>query len=102
MPQRNDSIKLFDGKAGQVHSVAGARIEDDGALTVWTSDIGEYVEQFWGDTDYEYWVTVSPQHKDLLILALLEKCYTGDAEVVADFKELLETKRIAFEFDTWI
>jgi len=95
-------VKLFDGKAGRVDSVSVASIEANGSLMVLTADGGASVESFWGDDDYEYWVTVAPKDKDSVILALMAKCYEGDAEVVAHFKELLKSKGIPFQFDSWI
>jgi hypothetical protein len=51
-------------------------------LTAWTDfkglvlegqDTGEQVEQIWGDSDYEYWVSVDREHLDLVLNGVAEK-----------------------------
>lgn len=32
----------------------------EGGLTISGQDIGKAVEEFWGDSDYEYWLTLPP------------------------------------------
>ena len=32
----------------------------DGELTISGQDIGQAADDFWGDSDYEYWLTLPP------------------------------------------
>jgi len=45
---------------------------------------------------------VRAEHKDDLLLALLEKLYGGNASAVTDFREFLKSRGIHSEFDTWV
>lgn len=79
-----------------------AEIDEKGKLTVYTQDIGKMAEEVWGDTDYEFWVTVSAKHKDQLLLALIEKLYKGHFSAVDEFRDFLESKGIPNEFGNWV
>ena len=39
----------------------------DGALTVSGQDLGRYVEDSWGDSDYEYWYTFTAEETAKLL-----------------------------------
>lgn len=39
----------------------------DGALTVSGQDLGSYVEDFWGDSDYEYWYSFTAEETAKLL-----------------------------------
>ncbi|GAI24511.1 unnamed protein product, partial [marine sediment metagenome] len=42
------------------------------------------------------------EHKDDVLLALMEKLYGGNASAVSDFREFLKSRGIPNEFDTWV
>ena len=89
------AIKLVN-ESGATSIHIDVRIEDNGDLLFSGQDIGEAPEEILGDSDYEYWLKVSAAKKDQLLLALIEKLYRGNASVVAEFRELLESKNIQF------
>ena len=73
-------IKLVScGGSTSIH--IDVRITEEGDLLFSGQDIGEVPEQIFGDSDYEYWLTVPASEKDRLLLALIEKHYAGDALV---------------------
>ena len=83
----NDPIKLFSqGGSTSIH--IDARITEEGDLLLSGQDIGEIPEKFFGDSDYEYWLTVPASEKDRLLLALLEKHYGGDSCVISHVAEM--------------
>ena len=63
--------------------------------------MGEAPRKFYGDSDYEYWLTVSKEHKDDVLLLLLEKMYSGNTSVISEFKELLESSGIPCKSHSW-
>ncbi len=42
----------------------------DGALTFSGQDLGPYVEQVWGDSDYEYWYSLDRENTGKLLSAI--------------------------------
>jgi len=92
-------------------------------------DLGKLPKEFWGDSDYEFWVYVPAKYKDdvhrvLLekfhadnpnvvdqfkdsnstddvILALVEKLYAGNPKAVDQFKDFMRSQGIPAEFDSW-
>ncbi len=79
-----------------------AEITAEGNLLVSGQDVGEAPQQWWGDTDYEYWLQVPAAEKDRVLLALLQACYAGDAQVVSKLRDVFETAGIPHTFDSWI
>lgn len=58
----NDCSKRVD-----IHVRASLR---NGELTVSGQDLGPYVEEFWGDSDYEYWYSFDRQNTETLFRAI--------------------------------
>ncbi len=52
-------ITLCEQKGTRISIYVDASLHD-GSLTISGQDIGEAAEEFWGDSDYEYWLTLSP------------------------------------------
>jgi hypothetical protein len=75
-----------------------ARIEEAGDLLFSGQDIGEAPQQIFGKDDYEYWLRVPAAAKDRMLLALIEKIYRGNASVISELREFLESKEIPCEF----
>ena len=93
----SEPVKLVSqGGSTSIH--IDARIEESGDLVISGQDIGDAPEEFFGDLDYEYWLTVPAAGKDGLLLALIEKHYAGDLSVVSKLRELMEEKRIPCKF----
>ena len=87
------------GGATSIH--IDVRIDDKGDLRFSGQDIGEAPEQIFGKDDYEYWLTIPAAEKDHVLLALIEKVYHGNASVVSEFREFLESKGIPHEFHSF-
>jgi hypothetical protein len=75
-----------------------AKVSDEGNLVISGQDLGSAPDEIFGDSDYEYWLTVPAAEKDKLLLALLETHYSGDAMVVSTLRKVMESKRIRFNF----
>jgi len=91
------AIQLVRQK-GSTSIYIDVNIEDNGDLRFSGQDIGDAPEEFFGDLDYEYWLTVPAVEKDQLLLALIEKHYTGNTTVISDLRELMESKQIPCKF----
>ena len=94
------TIRLFEHK-GSTSSFLDVEIKSDGSLEMSGYDIGEMPERFYGHDDYEYEVTVKPEHKDRLLLALLQEKYDNNFRASSQFMEFLNSRGIPYDFDTW-
>jgi len=95
------SVSLYEQR-GETSRFIDAEIDEDGDLTVSGQDVGKAPREFWGDADYEFRVHVRSEHKDDLLLALIEKLYGRNASAVTDFRDFLKSRGIPNEFDTWV
>lgn len=87
----------YNKGAGDSHWLA-AMIVDNGDLQLEGYDIGDSVEEFWGDDDYEYWVTVASNYKDTLLLHLLKERFKDSSSFMAWLKQ----KDIPYQFDSYV
>ena len=96
----NEPVKLVN-QSGSTSIHIDACIEESGDLVISGQDIGEAPEEFFGDLDYEYWLTVPAAEKDRLLLALIETHYAGDLSVVSKLRDLMKEKRIPCKFHSY-
>jgi len=75
-----------------------ARITSTGDLLFSGQDLGKQLVELFGDSEYEYFLTIRAPHKDQVLLALLEKFYKGNLQVISEVQSLLKTKGIPCEF----
>ena len=94
---KTEVVKLVSQR-GSTSIYIDVSIEDDGDLRFSGQDIGDAPEEIFGDSDYEYWLTVPAAEKDRVLLALIEKVYRDNATVVSEFRDFLESKNIPFQF----
>ena len=86
-------IEIQDGK-----SYLDAMINENGDLVLEGCDNGESVKQFWGDFDYEYWVTVKSDYKDTVLLHLIKDNF--DSEI--KFQKWLKEREIPCDFTSYV
>lgn len=97
MPQ---SIRLVDiSGPTQIH--IDVEITDEGDLLFSGQDVGEAPRKFWDDGDYEYWLRISASDKDRVLLALIEKLYSGNPSVISELRAYLDSKDIPSKFDSY-
>jgi hypothetical protein len=73
-------------------------INEKGDLVLSGQDLGQAPREVFGGGDFEYFLTVRCEHKDALLLALLEQVYRDDGRAVSRLRELLAAKGIPGEF----
>ncbi len=64
-------------------------------------DVGKAPSESFGDSDYEFWVTVAKGDKDRLILALLDELYHDDVCASSKLMEALKKRDIPYQFGSW-
>ena len=93
----NEVIELVS-QSGPTSIYIDVRIDKNGDLLISGQDVGEAPEEVFGDSDYEYWLTIPAVEKDRMLLALIEKHYGGDSSVISTLKDLMESKKIPCGF----
>ena len=97
MPAEPHQIVLVE-QPGETSIRISAEIHKSGDLQLSGQDIGKGPQEVFGDSDHEYWLRVPAGQKDLLLLALLESLYKGDACAISKLREILVAKKIPGEF----
>lgn len=90
------TIASYKNEDISVHVVA--KIDDEENLVLEGYDIGKYVKEHWGDSDYEYWLRVAKGDKDTVLLWLIKERFT----ISSEFKQWLDGKGIPNQFDSWV
>jgi uncharacterized membrane protein len=121
-------VKLYEER-GETSRYIDAEINKDGDLVITGQDIGKLPEEYWGDSDYEFFIYIPAKYKedvrrvllekfqadnpnvansvehlkstDDVILALLDKIYAGNPKAVDEFKDYVRSKGIPAEFGSW-
>ena len=126
--RRERKVKLVT-RPGETSVFIDAEIDEKGNLVLSGQDIGKAPKDWFGDSDYEYWLVVaasdkdhvlsillgqvaggqqfrpasdaSEDEKDWALLTVIEKTYGGDLRAVSALSDLLKANGIRFEFRTY-
>ncbi len=101
MNESNLRARLYESR-GETSVFIDVEIKDTGEVLVSGQDIGKPVEEYWGDSDYEYWLYVDQEQKDLLLLSLIKKIFGGSSKAFSEFREFLIENKIPYQFDSWV
>ena len=101
-PQRPElKIQICEDR-GSTSTFIDVDILPNGDFQLSGQDVGQAPKESFGDSDYEYWVTVSSEHKDRLLLALVDELLHGDTSASSKLMELLRARSIPYQFDSWM
>jgi hypothetical protein len=97
-------ITLYDKRFGEKeHQVLEVYLNEEGDLVFEGYDIGEIVKEYWGDSDYEYYLTIKKEHVTAVLLWLIKECFENKRFANdSDFRNWLEEKGITSEFWSWV
>jgi len=101
MNDTNSRVRLYE-RRGETSVFIDIEIKDTGEVLMSGQDLGKAPEEFWGDSDYEYWLYVNQDQKDLLLLSLIKKLFGGSSEAFSKFREFLIEYNIPYQFDSWV
>jgi uncharacterized protein YciI len=94
------AMELFDQRNGE-HVRAELRLEETGDLVLEGFCAGPLAERIFGDSDWEYWVTVPAEQKDRLLLELLHEKYAGDTLAERHFRAWLAARGVPHRFESY-
>ncbi len=79
-----------------------ADFNDAGHLIISGQDMGPSVEMFWGDSDYEYYLSISNEDVNKLCLVLLKEGFNSISPLgFSEVRELCKENNINTEFNYW-
>lgn len=91
---RTRKISLYESQ-GETAIYIDAEINDEGTFVLSGQDVGKAPEEFWGDSDYEYWIVINKTHKDRLRHALTNREF--DVPMASWWKVMFPLFRTVFE-----
>lgn len=91
----NERIRLFEGGAQHTQAVVDAMVDETGDLVVWGHDLGATPEDPARRAQEEYEIRIREPSR--VLLALLKERFGEDPGVVADFREWLDERGIAYQ-----
>ena len=90
-------VVLHDERNGRTYHLSVA-VKDSWDLVFSGQIVSQDYEQMFGDTDYEYWLTVSSQDVPKVLLELIKDRFQDET----DFRKWLESKAIPSEFHNYL
>ena len=102
-------LVLFESYSERIDVHVRAALEG-GALTIEGQDLGPYVEQFWGDDEYEYWYRFDRENTARLFAAV-DGLDDPEAALLREFSgehgcqklcEFCKKNGIEYKFDSWV
>lgn len=73
-PDTTLMVQLFRGTSGSTCITLSVSIDPENGDLLWEGyDIGDDVEKYWGDSDYEYWLLIKGTFKQAVLAALIRE-----------------------------
>src|SRR5215510_4811731 len=97
-----DRVVLFTSKTPDISVTIEAYFDSDGNLVVEGYDIGKQVEEYWGDSDYEYSTTITKEEVTKLYLLFNLREDVGTNNLLTVIQEKFNTNSCYSEFQTFL
>ena len=96
-------MEIYKEEKGNEATSIEANFDNSGNLVISGAAIGPSVETYWGDIDYEYFLSVYKQDMEKLFLLLLKESFnSNEALDFTKIKKICEANEIKAVFDYWI
>lgn len=99
MSEEHKSVELFRQEGENFRSVRATL--EDGKLTIDTQDMGPLVEEFWGDSDYEFWTIVPKEAWGELLMALSIEFFANDPNATDRLRDICIAHGVPHERGSW-
>ena len=97
-----DQARLYASQGGAISRTIDLYRNADGSIKVEGGDVGKPVEEFFGDSGYEFWTTIKAENVPALCFALLRDKLSGDRRAVETLRDYCKAQGIEAEFGTWM
>lgn len=81
--------------------VADLIVGPDGSFVLEAQDLGERALEFWGDSDYEYWITVAAADVPKLLIALVRDRFGDDINMSSRYRRWLQEHDVPYRIDSY-
>jgi len=95
------STELYRQEGDNFRSVR-LSVTADGSVRLDAQDMGKFVEEVWGDSDYEFGVDVPATALRKLAFSLLREKYAGQSGAVDEFCAFCKREDIEHEWDSYV
>ena len=92
-------VEIYRQEGKNFRSVC-ARLEED-KFTLDTQDMGPLVEEFWGDSDYEFWTIVPKEAWGQLLMALSIEFFATDPKAPDRLRDICIAHGVPHKWDSW-
>ena len=95
------TMEIFRDEGIEFTSIR-TNFDGDGTLSISGQDMGPMVKEFWGDDDYEYFLSIPKKSIEMFLLHLMKLAFNTEKKITfGDCKEILEVNKIEHSFDWW-
>ena len=95
------SANIATQNEGSEKRLVSLTLHDDGSIQMFTSDASQTALKLWGKEDYDFWVTIRPEHVSLLAFELLRERFAGRTEATDELRELCRAGDVACEWQSY-
>ena len=99
MSDDRKSVELYRQEGKNFRSVRATL--EEGKFTIDTQDMGPLVEEFWGDSDYEFWTIVPKEAWGQLLMALSIEFFANDPRATDRLRDICATHGVPYERGSW-
>jgi hypothetical protein len=104
-------VTLYQEKVARLKSIVTATINENGTMLVEGYDIGQLVEKYWDNSNYEYSMKLLPPSveklkmifqivEDEVLLSSIQQQF-GGALAFSTFKLFLDQNGVVYEYFSW-
>ena len=100
-PLKLDPNELFREDTAERFRSVRLNVLENGGLQIRTQDMGDLVEKFWGDSDYEFWTEIPAESLPKLAETLLREKHAGDPKATDSLREHCKEHSIDHTWQSW-
>ncbi len=94
-------MELFREKSDRQTRIVTLEQTEDSSVQIFCHDLGQAVREFYGDSDYETWLTVAPKEIPKLAMALLAEKFGGKSDALSELQKFCKALEIEANFGSF-
>lgn len=93
---------IYDVEVGGTRSVLSAERNIRGSLVIAGQDLGRAPNELFGDSDYEYWITIPPRYAKDIDIATLREVANDEPGGSRAIRAWLEERGVRFRLGSYM